>query len=200
MTKLAQGLLDLHSKRGAVDLAALAEIRQRAGGGSPSCRAPHPGGQHRRAKPLRSRKPTALRSAMRSRGRRRRPLQQVVAGSRDRGRDRAVRPRRNAGRPAPFRSELLALIFAEAGIQKRKISVMRRLRESGGDSRHRRARCRGNPPPRARARPGSARCARSRAGSDFRGDIGERAAHDALVGPAGVAPPPRPGNRRHRTA
>src|SRR5438067_2396008 len=32
MTKLAQGLLDLHSKRGAVDLAALATLAHRAGG------------------------------------------------------------------------------------------------------------------------------------------------------------------------
>jgi cobalt-precorrin-5B (C1)-methyltransferase len=32
MTKLAQGLLDLHSKRGAVDLAALAKLAERAGG------------------------------------------------------------------------------------------------------------------------------------------------------------------------
>ena len=32
MTKLAQGLMDLHSKRGAVDLAALADFARRAGG------------------------------------------------------------------------------------------------------------------------------------------------------------------------
>src|SRR6202007_3423372 len=32
MTKLAQGLLDLHSKRGAVDLAALAGLADEAGG------------------------------------------------------------------------------------------------------------------------------------------------------------------------
>jgi cobalt-precorrin-5B (C1)-methyltransferase len=32
MTKLAQGLLDLHSKRGAVELATLAELAQAAGG------------------------------------------------------------------------------------------------------------------------------------------------------------------------
>src|SRR5439155_5968199 len=32
MTKLAQGLLDLHSKRGAVDLAALAAFADQAGG------------------------------------------------------------------------------------------------------------------------------------------------------------------------
>jgi cobalt-precorrin-5B (C1)-methyltransferase len=32
MTKLAQGLLDLHSKRGAVDLAALAQFARAAGG------------------------------------------------------------------------------------------------------------------------------------------------------------------------
>jgi len=32
MTKLAQGLLDLHSKRGAVDLAALAAFAEAAGG------------------------------------------------------------------------------------------------------------------------------------------------------------------------
>ena len=32
MTKLAQGLLDLHSKRGAIDLAALAKLAERAGG------------------------------------------------------------------------------------------------------------------------------------------------------------------------
>src|SRR5262249_58717756 len=37
MTKLAQGLLDLHSKRGAVDLAALARIAD-AGGASPALR------------------------------------------------------------------------------------------------------------------------------------------------------------------
>jgi cobalt-precorrin-5B (C1)-methyltransferase len=35
MTKLAQGLLDLHSKRGAVDLAALAALAQEAGASSP---------------------------------------------------------------------------------------------------------------------------------------------------------------------
>src|SRR5262249_9567036 len=34
MTKLAQGLLDLHSKRGAVDLAALASFADTAGGGA----------------------------------------------------------------------------------------------------------------------------------------------------------------------
>ena len=32
MTKLAQGLLDLHSQRGAVDLALLAELAEQAGG------------------------------------------------------------------------------------------------------------------------------------------------------------------------
>ena len=32
MTKLAQGLLDLHSKRGSVDLVALAKLAERAGG------------------------------------------------------------------------------------------------------------------------------------------------------------------------
>jgi cobalt-precorrin-5B (C1)-methyltransferase len=32
MTKLAQGLLDLHSRRGSVDLAALAELAKKAGG------------------------------------------------------------------------------------------------------------------------------------------------------------------------
>jgi cobalt-precorrin-5B (C1)-methyltransferase len=32
MTKLAQGLLDLHSKRGSVDLVSLAELAERAGG------------------------------------------------------------------------------------------------------------------------------------------------------------------------
>ncbi|MGA2128840.1 MAG: cobalt-precorrin-5B (C(1))-methyltransferase, partial [Xanthobacteraceae bacterium] len=33
MTKLAQGLLDLHSRRGAVDLAGLADVARSAGGG-----------------------------------------------------------------------------------------------------------------------------------------------------------------------
>jgi cobalt-precorrin-5B (C1)-methyltransferase len=37
MTKLAQGLLDLHSKRGAVDLAALAGIAESAGGTAELC-------------------------------------------------------------------------------------------------------------------------------------------------------------------
>jgi cobalt-precorrin-5B (C1)-methyltransferase len=32
MTKLAQGLLDLHSKRGSVDLAVLAQLAEKAGG------------------------------------------------------------------------------------------------------------------------------------------------------------------------
>ena len=37
MTKLAQGLLDLHSKRGAVDLAALADLAAAAGGSAELC-------------------------------------------------------------------------------------------------------------------------------------------------------------------
>ena len=35
MTKLAEGKLDLHSKRGAIDLVALAQRVERAGGGGP---------------------------------------------------------------------------------------------------------------------------------------------------------------------
>jgi len=37
MTKLAQGLTDLHSKRGAVDLVALANLAAAAGGSAPLC-------------------------------------------------------------------------------------------------------------------------------------------------------------------
>ena len=47
MTKLAQGLLDLHSGRGSVDLDALARLARDAGGLG-SARATHRGRQHRR--------------------------------------------------------------------------------------------------------------------------------------------------------
>ena len=71
MTKLAQGLTDLHSKRGAVDNAALARFTQAAGGSAELCTRIL-GGQQCRARPSRLRRPKALRSAMRLRVRRRR--------------------------------------------------------------------------------------------------------------------------------
>ena len=78
MTKLAQGLLDLHSKRGAVDLATLAGLAEAAGGSADLCathRAPT-----RRRRPSRWRNRKASRSATRSRARRWQTAARVVAG------------------------------------------------------------------------------------------------------------------------
>ncbi len=62
MTKLAQGLLDLHSKRGAVDLAALAGFAEAAGGSRRSAGA-HRRVEHRRGSVRACASPTASRSA-----------------------------------------------------------------------------------------------------------------------------------------
>ena len=79
MTKLAQGLLDLHSRRGSVDLAVLAELAEKARrlacAGSAHPRLQHCG---RGLQPRRS--TTASRSAMRWRARRTKRLLRVVAG------------------------------------------------------------------------------------------------------------------------
>ncbi len=99
MTKLAQGLTDLHSKRGAVDLATLAQAsRQRAGGSADLCAAHHRRPTPRR-KPLRMARAdgialgdaVARAAQVTAAQRRRRP--------RHRDRDRAVRPRAKSGRP-----------------------------------------------------------------------------------------------------
>ena len=65
MTKLAQGLTDLHSKRGAVDLALLASLAQ-AAGGSADLGARIIDGQHRGGSFRARAHPKASRSAMRS--------------------------------------------------------------------------------------------------------------------------------------
>ena len=79
MTKLAQGLTDLHSKRGEVDHALLAEF---AAGGRrlrrACARASSPPTPPR--KRLRWRGPKALRSATRSRAPRRQTAERLVAG------------------------------------------------------------------------------------------------------------------------
>ena len=94
MTKLAQGLLDLHSKRGAVDHRARWPNSPRGRRLGRAVRA-HRGGQHRRAKPLRWRRPKASRSAMRSRAR--------SDAERDRPRSRrVVCSTASGGRRAPF--------------------------------------------------------------------------------------------------
>ena len=88
MTKLAQGLLDLHSKRGAVDLAALAGLAE-AAGASAALRAANPLGEHRR-RSLRA--CAGGRNRARRCGRARRPGGRCASrrGSRDRARHRAV--------------------------------------------------------------------------------------------------------------
>ncbi len=140
MTKLAQGLTDLHSKRGEVDLAELANFAAAAGGSAQLVRsassAPIP---PREAFALAQAEGIALGDAVAraaqatARGRRRRP--------RYCGRSRVVRPR--------------AEIWSAARRSKRDLAadpLTRRLRGSGGDNPHRRARCRGNLPRRARGR------------------------------------------------
>ncbi len=92
MTKLAQGLLDLHSKRGSVDLAALAERVAEAGGAADAVR----GDRRRQQRParLRARRGGRLRPA---RADRRRRVAHGGARARrlaDRTRDRRRRPRR----------------------------------------------------------------------------------------------------------
>ena len=76
----------------------------------------------------------------------------------------------------------------------------RASRGSGGDSRRRRARCRGNPPPPARGRPGSAPCARSARPRPWRRCRPSVPRTMRSSGQLAPARRPRPGNRRHRTA
>ena len=84
MTKLAEGKLDLHSKRGAVDLAALGERVAQAGGAAFACRCDRQ--RQQRAARLRARRLGWLRSAGARRRRR-------MADGRARARRRAVRTR-----------------------------------------------------------------------------------------------------------
>ena len=79
MTKLAQGLLDLHSERGTVDLAALARASRRRPAAPPRCAS---ASWRRTRRRRRSRTPPrkASRSAMRWRGPRRRTAMGVVEG------------------------------------------------------------------------------------------------------------------------
>ncbi len=84
-----------------------------------------------------------------------------------RDRDRGVRPGRPAGRPRAVRARLTPHLLG-----------------SGADSRRRRARCRGTPPPPS-ARPTRISAVRSiGSASSLAAMIGERAAHDPLVRPA----------------
>ena len=105
LTKLAQGLLDLHSQRGSVDLALLAKLRRT-------------GRRIGRAHPTHSRRQYCcggVRSCWKRRHRARRCGGACRLGDRGcgcdrqtgRGRDRRVRPRRQAGRPCAVRARLM---------------------------------------------------------------------------------------------
>ena len=135
MTKLAQGLTDLHSKRGSVDLAVLAELAETAGGSEDLHRRILAANTAAEAFTLAQAEGIALGDKVAAAAqataadRRRRP--------RHRDRDRAVRSRTKSGRPR--------------AVQELN-SVMRRLHGSGGDNLHHRARCRENRARQARGR------------------------------------------------
>ena len=100
MTKLAQGMLDVHSKRGAPDLEVLADTALEAGG-SDATGEPHPRGQHgRRGVPDGERRRYPARRSYRRQG-----LAHGGGGAapcRHRAGDRGVRPRRRADRQDGF--------------------------------------------------------------------------------------------------
>ena len=165
MTKLAQGLLDLHSKRGVVD----SRAARRAGAGGRRLRkiaANVSSPPTRRRKLLRWRKPKVSRSATRLRAPRRRRPNACVAGARHRHRDRPVRPRGRAGRPRAVQVWLDVRSTATSaepaaiiGVIERAVAkILRGERAADEDER---------------------RALDPRVG-DLCGDVGERAAQDAL--------------------
>ena len=138
MTKLAQGLLDLHSRRGAVDLGVLAELAAEAGGSPELARASLAANTAAEAlRPRRARKACALGDAVARAGWQ---TAAAVAGRRaDRDRDRGLRPRRPAGRPCAVRAgsrraspETAAIV----GVVERAVAeILRRQRAADQDQR-----------------------------------------------------------------
>ena len=166
MTKLAQGMLDLHSERGAVELGG-------AGGGGAGVR--RLGGAGARIVGANT---DAEAFALA-------PAEGIAARRCRRG--AAWRRRRGGagGRP----TELEIVIFDREGKPvgrvPRSSQFMRRPPSgSGAGSRRHRARCRGNLQQRGRDRPGSARCAQARSSATSARSVAERRRDDALVRPA----------------
>ena len=160
MTKLAQGLLDLHSRSGAVDLAWLAERLREAGA------------ERRRRGAART--PTRRWKCWR--------LPRHRPSARRCGRAHAWQTAAKALRGATIALEII--VFDRDGAARRAACRSIRWPErrlshrpprgaragSGGRNRSNRARCRGRSRPPARARPGSAPCAPDSRRRTMRGD------------------------------
>ena len=111
MAKLAQGLLDLHSKRGAVDLAGLGERAGAGGRLAVACRGDRQ--RQQRAARVRDRRASGLRSAGADRRRR---MAHRGAGSRRRAvraRDRRRRARRRHAREQRVQESLARILLPE---------------------------------------------------------------------------------------
>ena len=182
MTKLAQGMLDVHSKRGAADLEALAAL---------VCREPAAA----RRSPRRCAAPTRWREAFSLAAEGGMPLGDVVA--------RHAWPTAAAVLDrADIALEILVFdrqgeLVGQAPFAPSHDPSRPR---NAADRPRRRARCRGNPGRRAPARRGSAPCAPRTPPASFASMSASVPAHHALVGPGRPRPPPPPGSRRRRAA
>ena len=103
ITKLAQGMLDLHSARGRVELGALAEVA-REGGGSQGPGAPYRRRQHHAGGLRRLPRAKAFTSAMKWRSARGKSRPGSSRARRHRSRHRDLRSRRKARRTVPAES------------------------------------------------------------------------------------------------
>ena len=143
ITKLAQGMLDLHSARGRVELGALAEVARACGGSEELARRIVGANTTPEAFAFAASEGIHLGDAVAERAWE--VAAEVLAGAPTRARHRDLRSRRDSSLDDLWRSQF-----------------MRRLPSgSGAGSWRHRGRCRGNPRRRAPGRPGSARCAQA---------------------------------------